>query len=482
MNCCSRKCELSTLYGLSIVFLGLAILTLAGWEKAYNSIIFNALTLTNTSKGYNMWKKTPIPMYLELYLYNWTNADEVIASNFDIKPNFQECGPYVYEEVHTRVNLKWHENGTLTYQQKRTWQFVPELTNGSLEDEIVNVNVIVATVAYNVRHSSFITKAIVNRFLKVMNESLIVTRSARQLLFEGYNDPLLDFASSLNISIPFNKFGWFYGRNNSETYDGVFNIYTGRTDLDLLGMMDLWNHVPHTNIYEGYCDYVNGTTGEVWPPVKHVQKVAVFSPDICSTVWLSYEQDVSMLEVIGRKYISTNFTLDNGVLYPELACFNYGDPVPTGARNVSACKFGAPAFVTLPHFYLADDEYLQNVSGISPNKSEDEFYMILEPNTGIPMAVKAQMQINILLEPISGISLLNSVKSTFMPVLWFRQTATLTGEYAGLVRLLLNLPHIAIYTGYGVLCLGIVILFIGIYVTLASRRKEETEALISETT
>ena len=42
-----------------------------------------------------------------------------------------------------------------------------------------------------------------------------VTKQAREFLFDGYSDPLLDLAAHLPpglapVSIPFDKFGWFY--------------------------------------------------------------------------------------------------------------------------------------------------------------------------------------------------------------------------------------------------------------------------------
>lgn len=102
------------------------------------------LILTNHSRSYELWKETPIPMYLSLYLFNWTNSGEVLQSKWAVKPELHECGPYVFSEHHIRVNLTWNDNGTVTYQQKRIWHFIPELSNGSLSDEITNVNPVVA--------------------------------------------------------------------------------------------------------------------------------------------------------------------------------------------------------------------------------------------------------------------------------------------------------------------------------------------------
>ena len=42
-----------------------------------------------------------------------------------------------------KVNVKYNdENGTVTYQQKKTWKFLDEDSNGRLDDVIVNINVI----------------------------------------------------------------------------------------------------------------------------------------------------------------------------------------------------------------------------------------------------------------------------------------------------------------------------------------------------
>lgn len=91
-----------------------------------------------------MWKETPIPMYLSVYMFNWTNPDEVLKSDWKIKPILEQHGPYVFYEHHIRVNMTWNDNDTITYQQKRIWHFLPEKSNGTLSDKITNLNAIAA--------------------------------------------------------------------------------------------------------------------------------------------------------------------------------------------------------------------------------------------------------------------------------------------------------------------------------------------------
>lgn len=38
------------------------------------------------SYSYDMWEETPIPMYMSVYYYNCTNAEEVMDKNIRAKP------------------------------------------------------------------------------------------------------------------------------------------------------------------------------------------------------------------------------------------------------------------------------------------------------------------------------------------------------------------------------------------------------------
>lgn len=53
--------------------------------------------------------------------------------------------------------------------------------------------------------------------LKLYNQQVAVTKEARELLFDGYEDDLIDMARTmsaitpLKLNIPYDRFGWFYG-------------------------------------------------------------------------------------------------------------------------------------------------------------------------------------------------------------------------------------------------------------------------------
>jgi scavenger receptor class B, member 1 len=46
-----------------------------------------------------------------------------------------------FREHHKRVNISWKDaNETVEFHQIRTYFFEPEMSNGSLDDVIINVN------------------------------------------------------------------------------------------------------------------------------------------------------------------------------------------------------------------------------------------------------------------------------------------------------------------------------------------------------
>lgn len=58
-----------------------------------------------------------------------------------------------------------------------------------------------------------------------------MTKPARELLFEGYSDPILKDTEYLPADLmpqKMDKFGYYYSRNGSDWVDGVFNMYTGK--------------------------------------------------------------------------------------------------------------------------------------------------------------------------------------------------------------------------------------------------------------
>lgn len=265
--------------------------------------------------------------------------------------------------------------------------------------------------------------------------SLFITKNVGELLYDGYEDPFLTYLKEADspifryllkiygtyilqlqrlhffLSVPFDKFGWFVDRNGSWSYDGNFNMNTGEVDITTMGKLNKWNDESTTKFYSGGCSAINGTTGEIWPPKLNPERdITLFVSDICRSVSLAPTKDtVTRHGVDGAKWIGDERVFDNGENYPPNQCFCTGaesecpDLAP-GVYNISDCRFGAPAFISYPHFYLADPSYALAVDGLNASQEKHEFSISLEPNTGIPVEVNAKMQVNVLLQPITGLT------------------------------------------------------------------------------
>ncbi|KAB0799891.1 hypothetical protein PPYR_07771 [Photinus pyralis] len=472
---CSKKCGVCTLLSLGGVFVTIGVVLALFWTTLYNGILTTELVLTNSSKSYQLWKDTPIPIYMKMYMFNWTNAEEVVRSKWTVKPQMHECGPYVFSEHHVRVNVTWNENSTVTFRQVKTWQFVQSMSNGSLNDSITNINPITIVIGEKVKNLPTLVKEAINFLLVDMHENLYFTRTVDDLIFKGVEDPILDKLDKFHVKIPFKKFGWFYARNNSASYDGTFTMYTGKSDMDSLGELSLWNGMPNTTAYKGKCGDVNGTTGELWPPVSNREHVEIFASDICGQLSFEHNGTESVLNVEGKKFIGTDFTFDNGTKYPAQSCYRGDEVIASGARSISVCRFGSPAYMSYPHFYLADPSYLQKVTGLKPNKTEHESHLTIEPVTGITLAAKVQLQLNLRIESIKGMSIFDNVPPMYMPMIWFSQVAELPQKYCSMTTLLVGLGSVGHYVGWTVFAFGLLMSIVGFILIYRNRTEDEEE-------
>ena len=82
------------------------------------------------------------------------------------------------------------------------------------------------------------------------------------------------------------------------------------------------------------------------------------------------------------------------------------------------------------------------------------------------MEVRARFQINLLMEPIEGITILKDVKTTFIPALWFGVSADMEGnkKIATLLRFTVKSPFIATCSFFAMFCTGFAIVVLSLLV------------------
>ncbi|CAK9830378.1 Protein peste [Anthophora retusa] len=486
------------------------------WPVIFHHVLQKKMSLTPTSKAFEVWNDTSTlsPMYLKLYFFNWTNPHELTTRGK--KPNLVELGPYVFREIRQKADVIFHpENHTVSYFNRRWWYFEPELTNGSLTDPITQLNTVAISAKHKVRHWDITLQTTLSFMLR--SSSIHTTKTVDQLLFAGYEDTLINLGRMASMGEempPFNKFGWFYMRNGSTMFEGHFNMDTGTEDINNFGILRKWNYKDTTKFFKSPCNVVEGSAGEFWPPYRQKDEIVLFSGDLCRPLTYDYAQTTYHMGVEGYQYVLSEKTLGNNTRrrYPhELAkyfeettttedffeadhsaeatqgsaedpdvvnignCYCNGRCTPAGLMNVSACRYGAPVFASLPHFYRGDPSLRENIDGINPQEEHD-FYITLEPLTGIPLKVSAKLQINVLLEPSMTVSLFRDVPTIYFPALWFSLEVEATENFVSDLKQLLSLPSLCIYIGAVMVLVGSLIIITIALLYLLKRQRANSMA------
>ncbi|CAH2012386.1 unnamed protein product [Acanthoscelides obtectus] len=220
------------------------------------------------------------------------------------------------------------------------------------------------------------------------------------------------------------------------------------------GRMLSWNFRNQTDFYEGHCNDIRGSAGEFYPLNRKRDKLVLYSSELCKYAELEYDRDVVVKGVRGYRYIADNI-FDNGTTRPENSCFCKGECIPSGMLNVSACRQDSPSFLSFPHFYSADPYYSNMVGGMKPDRDKHQFYIIIQPKSGIVMEISAKMQVNLLLQPVQHIRLYENVPKVYIPLFYFTQTVHLRDELAENLRMIQSMPDYANY-------LVIILCFLGL--------------------
>lgn len=121
--------------------------------------------------------------------------------------------------------------------------------------------------------------------------------------------------------------------------------------------------------------------GELFHPDIMPDAINLFVGDLCRTIPYDFEEEVEIHGITGYKFSAGDRAVDNGTNYPENLCFNGGneDHFPSGVMNISACRYNSPTFMSYPHFYNADQFYLNDIEGLTPSKDKHQSYFVLEP-------------------------------------------------------------------------------------------------------
>lgn len=431
----SRACiGLSVFIGVVLLFCG--ILVAAYFRGFVDGIIKSELPIVNGSKISEAWMSPPVKPLLKFTFFNFTNPTAFLNPNVKAKPKLQEVGPYVYEVKWERINVEWSSDGKdVTFGTKKTFFFRPELSVGSDDDLMMLPNIPVISALRQMKYSSKLVRAAFGQMLKILDQTIFSEVSVRDVIW-GHDHPIVELANGIlpkEKRLPFDKFGFFVGRNESSL--GNITMMTGKSDVSRIGEVLAFNGQRKLSFWDGEeCNAIRGTDGSIFhPDLKKDETLRIFNRNLCQSLRFEFEKEVESNGIHGYRFVPPADVFAKPSENPSNQCFysideeagKYeGSIAPSGLFNLSKCQHDTPLFLSWPHFFQADPALLEMVSGLSPSKEKHQFYVDIQPKLGNGLGGAARSQINVHLEEVDGIKQAEGLRDMYLPVVWFEEVVT----------------------------------------------------------
>lgn len=498
--------QVKILVGIGSVLVLLCAIFIGVFPLIFNSIASKMLTLSEDSKTLEAFLSPPVPIYMQFWFFNVTNPDAIRYHG--AKPVLREVGPYTYEEKRLKYDLVWDDDeGTVTYLQNKSFVFVPEMSPGlSLEDRVTTLNAImvVAADAMSRGDPNLVSGVIWSEIERGFE--LFEVHTIDELLFAGFEFPEFNFDFSLIPGLEMteglngtiyelleklgldppewlaeNKFGLFYGRNN--TNDGTYKVNTGARGMDDYQYIVEWKGQTELDYWNGdqYCNMINGTDGSQYPPeVTRDTVLRLYTSELCRSLYLTYEKDRNHFGIHVYRFIPPRDMLEDPLINHDNLCYCTPDIdhcLGAGMLNMAPCAMGAPIVMSTPHFYQGDEVELAKLVGLDPRKEEHETFLDVEPRTGVTMKAAKKIQINIPLKPYGQFPSFKNVPEVIFPILWVNESAVVDEATAQEVRKGVTLPFVVVDAVCGsLIAIGVVLIIVGafkFYRFKNSRRQEK---------
>ncbi|XP_063591608.1 lysosome membrane protein 2-like isoform X2 [Penaeus indicus] len=462
--------QVKILLGIGSILVLLCAIFIGVFPLIFYSIASQMLTLSEDSKTLEAFLSPPVPIYMQFWFFNVTNPDAIRYHG--AKPILQEVGPYTYEEKRLKYDLEWNDDeGTVSYLQNKSFIFVPEMSPGlSLEDRVTTLNAIMVSLASKIEAESPVLHALVELAFLRFKESLFITRSVRELIFDGYDEPLLSELVKYtgDPTDSKGKFGFFYPRNN--TNDGRYKVKTGALGMDDYQYIVEWKGQTELDYWHGdhYCNMINGTDGSQYPPeVTRNTVLRLYTSELCRSLYLTYEKDRNHFGIHVYRFIPPRDMLEDPLINHDNLCYCTPDIdhcLGAGMLNMAPCAMGAPIVMSTPHFYQGDEVELAKLVGLNPRKEEHETFLDVEPRTGVTMKAAKKIQINIPLKPYGQFPSFKNVPEVIFPILWVNESAVVDEATAQEVRKGVTLPFVVVDAVCGsLIAIGVVLIIVGAF-------------------
>ncbi|XP_055708763.1 lysosome membrane protein 2 [Phlebotomus papatasi] len=382
--------------------------------------ILRNLKLWNNTISFQYWQRPGVVRLTKVYIFNVTNPEGFLNGE---KPKLVEVGPFVYREDMEKTNIKFHDNYTVTFQHKKILQFVPELSVDK-NQRIVTPNIPLLTLSTQSNSLGYFLAKTISLMLTAAKYKPFIELTVDELVF-GYDDTLVSLAHKFypRNKRPMSRMGLLIARNG--TLPEIQTIYTGHTGMDKFGYLNRINGLDHLPFWKDPpCRNITASEGSLFPPreITGSDIVYVYDKDICRTLPLIYRGPVGKDGLDADLYTMPEDVYGDAKSNSNNSCFDTEEYAATrGLQNISPCQYGAPVYISHPHFMEADPMLLDSVEGLSPNRALHGSYFKIQPKLGVPLEGKIRVQLNLKVEKSLHIQSVKQFRDFVFPIMWLEE-------------------------------------------------------------
>ncbi|CAN9504933.1 unnamed protein product [Ophioblennius macclurei] len=448
-------CVFSTgVFSLLLLILGICLVLSSVFPHSVQNVVKKEVVLKNGTDAFEAWRDPPAPIYMQFYFFNLTNPLEVLDGD---RPAVVEIGPYTYREFRPMEQVDFQENGTkVAAVNTKTYIFQRNMSRGPESDLIRTVNIPAMTVMEKFKGDSLFAN-LISAYMRSQSEGLFVTRTVGELLW-GYEDGLLKALKVLSPELD-DVFGLFYKSNASN--DGEYVFSTGTKNYQDFARVETWRGESSLNWWTSdECNMINGTNGASFHPIiSKSEMLYMFSSDLCRSLYAEYQDDVTVKGVPGYRFSPPSRVFANLSVNPDNAgfCVPPGNCLGSGLLNISTCKQGAPIIMSSPHFYEADEKFVQDVFGMKPDKEQHQTVIDVHPLTGNVLRAAKRLQINVYVEKISTFSQTGSVPTVVLPVVYLNESVVIDDASAEKLHAVVVVKEVVENVPFMLIGLGIIL-------------------------
>ncbi|KAL3074196.1 hypothetical protein niasHS_015026 [Heterodera schachtii] len=435
-----------------------------------------------------MFRDPPYDIKLQVWTFSVENPTDVLKNGS--KPYLTEKGPYSFRVRLHKTDTAFLSNGTrFRFRNRRSFFFVPSRSCAEcrLSDRVTVPNIlfqkIVEITQKGPKWTPFIEMIVKGR------ENVFISVSVDELLFSGYQDPLIsEICSNVLVkmmcklaNIP-DRIGLFYGQNNTD--DGQYAVDTGLNDPDLLGRVysfkGIEGKLSDDHWYGERARMINGTDAELFGPnLMDAPKLQIFIGQLCRSFDLEVRQPAVTAGLPVFRYSQPDSALDIAVQRSQGFCnpnsplfFNESvQPVgcaPSGLLDMSSCFPGSPPiFFSASHFRNAHAALRHSLAGnfSSPTDSNDLSFFDIEPIVGAVVGVQQRYQLNLGMQR-GNLRMTKNMSNLVVPMVWLNESALIDSA----TRAQISRPVTALWgtfvVGIVFVCAGVVFLvtFVGVFI------------------